>query len=92
MATPTAPPTVPAPEFHKATFSSKDVPITAVTVFCKDKAEVTRVINLSTSSGVGPHEVSSTGARRFRCWKADSEGFHLAARGASSKPADSSSN
>lgn len=55
---PTAPPTVPAPEFHAVTFSSKDVPITAVTVFCEDKAEVTRVVNFSTSSsGVGPHEV-----------------------------------
>lgn len=62
---PTAPPTVPAPEFHAVTFSSKDVPITAVTVFCEDKAEVTRVVNFSTSSsGVGPHEVCVISTRQ----------------------------
>ncbi|CAM9101943.1 unnamed protein product, partial [Laminaria digitata] len=56
---PTAP-TVPAPDYHTVTFSSKDVPITAVTVFCEDKAEVTRVVNFSPSSGIGPYEVELT--------------------------------
>lgn len=59
---PTAPAAavVPAPETHTVAFTSNDVPITAVTVFCEDKAEVTRIVNFSTSSAIGPHEVSPT--------------------------------
>eukprot|EP00904_Undaria_pinnatifida_P004389 jgi/Undpi1/13951/HiC_scaffold_9.g03602.m1 len=59
---PTAPAAavVPAPETHTVAFTSNDVPITAVTVFCEDKAEVTRIVNFSTSSAIGPHEVELT--------------------------------
>ena len=56
-------PAVPAPELHAVSFSSKDVPIKAVTVFCKGKAEVTRVVKMPASSVIGPHEVSSIGAK-----------------------------
>ncbi|CAN0145015.1 unnamed protein product, partial [Ectocarpus sp. 4 AP-2014] len=46
---------VDAPEV--VSFSSSDAPIRAVTLFCKDKAEVTRVINFSSPSSLGRHEV-----------------------------------
>lgn len=54
-----SPPQVPGREEPKlASFPSKEVPIQAVTVFCKNKAEVTRVINFSSPSSLGRHEVS----------------------------------
>ncbi|CAN0195768.1 unnamed protein product [Ectocarpus sp. 6 AP-2014] len=59
MATETAPPpSASGADAPKAvSFLSSDVPIQAVTVFCKDKAEVTRVINFSSPSSLGRHEV-----------------------------------
>ncbi|CAM9685635.1 unnamed protein product, partial [Ectocarpus sp. 12 AP-2014] len=59
MATETAPPpSVPGADAPKAvSFSSSDAPIQAVTVFRKGKAEVTRVINFSSPSSLGRHEV-----------------------------------
>ncbi|CBN77798.1 conserved unknown protein [Ectocarpus siliculosus] len=59
MATETAPPpSVPGADAPKAvSFSSSDAPIQAVTVFRKGKAEVTRIINFSSPSSLGRHEV-----------------------------------
>ncbi|CBN77797.1 conserved unknown protein [Ectocarpus siliculosus] len=58
MATETLPPSVLGAAAPKAvSFSSSDVRIQAVTVFCKGKAEVTRVINFSSPSSLGRHEV-----------------------------------
>ncbi|CAM9377083.1 unnamed protein product [Ectocarpus sp. 6 AP-2014] len=59
MATETAPPpSVPGADKPKAvSFSSSDAPIQAVTVFRKGKAEVTRIINFSSPSSLGRHEV-----------------------------------
>ncbi|CAB1112331.1 unnamed protein product [Ectocarpus sp. CCAP 1310/34] len=59
IATETAlPPSVLGADAPKAvSFSSSDAPIQAVTVFCKGKAEVTRVINFSSPSSLGRHEV-----------------------------------
>lgn len=52
-------PEVPGPEAPKVvSFPSTDVPVQAVTVFCKNKAEITRVANFSSPSGLGRHEVS----------------------------------
>ncbi|CAM9685567.1 unnamed protein product [Ectocarpus sp. 12 AP-2014] len=59
MATETAPPpsTSGADTPNVVSFSSSDAPIQAITVFCKDKAEVTRVIKFSSPSSLGRHEV-----------------------------------
>ncbi|CAN0102755.1 unnamed protein product [Ectocarpus fasciculatus] len=60
MATETAPPppSVPGADAPKVvSFSTLDAPIQAVTVFRKGKAEVTRVINFSSPSSLGRHEV-----------------------------------
>ncbi|CAM9353479.1 unnamed protein product [Ectocarpus fasciculatus] len=61
MATETAtapPPSVPGADAPKVVaFSSSDAPIQGVTVFRKGKAEITRVINFSSPSSLGRHEV-----------------------------------
>ncbi|CAN0048331.1 unnamed protein product [Ectocarpus sp. 12 AP-2014] len=66
MATETAPPpSVPGVDAPKAvSFSSSDAPIQAVTVFRKGKAEVTRIINFSSPSSLGRHEVELEGLPR----------------------------
>ncbi len=59
MSTAAPSPQVPGREEPKLeSFACKEVPIQAVTVFCKNKAEVTRVINFSSPSSLGRHEVS----------------------------------
>ena len=51
-------PEVPGPEGPKlVSFSGVDVPVQAVTVFCNNKAEITRVMNFSSLSSLGRHEV-----------------------------------
>eukprot|EP00752_Nemacystus_decipiens_P006822 g6124.t1 len=51
-------PEVPGPEPPKlVSFSGADVPVQEVTVFCKNKAEVTRVVKFSSPSSLGRHEV-----------------------------------
>lgn len=51
-------PEVPGPEAPKlVSFSGADVPVQAVTVFCNNKAEITRVMNFSSLSSLGRHEV-----------------------------------
>lgn len=60
MSTAAPSPEVPGREEPKlVSFQSADVPIQAVTVFCKNKAEVTRVVDFSSPSSLGRHEVSA---------------------------------
>lgn len=54
---PAHPPEVPRDETTLVSFSAADVPIQAVTVFCKNKAEVTRIVDFSSPSRLGRHEV-----------------------------------
>eukprot|EP00903_Cladosiphon_okamuranus_P006877 g6698.t1 len=54
-------PEVPGPEAPTlVSFSGADVPIQAATVFCKNKAEITRVVKFSSPSSLGRHEVELT--------------------------------
>ncbi|CAN0080877.1 unnamed protein product [Pylaiella littoralis] len=54
---PSATTEVPRDETTLVSFSAEDVPVKAVTVYCGDKAEVTRVVHFSSPSSVGRHEV-----------------------------------
>ena len=59
MTTPNSSPTVPdVPERVHVAFSSEVAPIRDVTVFCENKAEITRNVNFSSPSKLGRHEVS----------------------------------
>lgn len=51
------PPEVPRDETMLESFSAADVPVQAVTVFCKNKAEITRIVDFSSPSRLGRHEV-----------------------------------
>eukprot|EP00903_Cladosiphon_okamuranus_P006879 g6699.t1 len=54
-------PEVPSPEAPTlVSFSGADVPIQAATVFCNNKAEITRIVKFSSPSGLGRHEVELT--------------------------------
>ncbi|CAM9996289.1 unnamed protein product [Ascophyllum nodosum] len=62
MTTPNSSPTVPdVPERVHVAFSSEVAPIRDVTVFCENKAEITRNVNFSSPSKLGRHEVELTG-------------------------------
>lgn len=64
---------VPAPDSPKlVSFPSSDVPIRAVTVFCKNKAEVTRVVNFP-SPGLGRHEVGCVPVQAARDRRLDTD-------------------
>lgn len=58
---PSATTEVPRDETTLVSFSAEDVPVKAVTVYCGDKAEVTRVVHFSSPSSVGRHEVGLSG-------------------------------
>ncbi|CAM9649156.1 unnamed protein product [Pylaiella littoralis] len=53
-------PEVPRDGTTLVSFSAEDVPVKAVTVYRKNKAEVTRVVDFSSPSSLGRHEVELT--------------------------------